>query len=129
MQTGARSNPRADPLPDQAAKTESSPGRGRDWRSGRAGGTSSGSIPYSFAVSTIRNSDGVNGIDISYSAETARPRLDVPGRFLHFDVQTSTAHDVLPAGVRPAMLGGKRGLLAPAEKPLSRNPAGCERTR
>jgi YVTN family beta-propeller protein len=75
---------------------------------------SSGSIPYSFAVSTIRNSDGVNGIDVSYSAETSRPRLDVPGRFLHFDVQTRTAHDVLPAGVRPATLGGKRGLLAPA---------------
>lgn len=73
-------------------------------------------------VSATRSQgDAPTGIDISYSAETGNPRMDRPERFLHFDVQTRDAQeDQLPPGARPARLGGKRGLLAPAS---SRNYA------
>lgn len=55
---------------------------------------------------------GSGGIDFSYSAETGRPRLDSPERFLH--LQVIEQDQPLPAGARPAKLGGKSGLLAPA---------------
>ena len=64
------------------------------------------------------------GVDIGYDAPTERPRTDRPERFLHFDVQVRhkgwNTWDELPPSVRPARLGGRRGLLAPA---TSRNYA------
>jgi YVTN family beta-propeller protein len=53
-----------------------------------------------------------SGIDFSYSAETGRRRLDRPERFFHLDVIEQD--QPLPPGARPARLGGKAGLLAPA---------------
>lgn len=50
------------------------------------------------------------GVDISYSGPTENPRLDRPARFLH--VQVLTQDEPLPPSVRPAVLGGKSGLLA-----------------
>jgi YVTN family beta-propeller protein len=55
---------------------------------------------------------GGTGIDISYSAESGRPRLDAPDRFLHLQVMRQDAP--LPPGTRPDGLGGRPGLLAPA---------------
>lgn len=49
---------------------------------------------------------------VRYSGETGDPRRDRPRRFLHFEVLK--AEEPLPPGVRPARLGGKSGLLAPA---------------
>ena len=58
------------------------------------------------------------GVDISYDAPTEQPRADRPERFLHFDVQVRhkgwNVSNRLPPGVRPARIGGRRGLLAPA---------------
>ena len=53
-----------------------------------------------------------SGIDFSYSAETGRHGLDRPERFFHLDVIEQD--QPLPPGARPARLGGKAGLLAPA---------------
>jgi YVTN family beta-propeller protein len=53
-----------------------------------------------------------SGIDFSYSAESGRPRLDGPERFFH--LQVIEQDQPLPPGARPARLGGKSGLLAPA---------------
>jgi YVTN family beta-propeller protein len=53
-----------------------------------------------------------NGVDFSYSAETGRPRLDAPDRFLHFQVVRQD--DPLPPGSRPDGLGDRPGLLARA---------------
>jgi YVTN family beta-propeller protein len=55
---------------------------------------------------------GETGIDISYSAEAGRPKLDHPDRFLHLQVIEQDQR--LPPGARPAKLGGKSGALAPA---------------
>jgi YVTN family beta-propeller protein len=55
---------------------------------------------------------GSTGVDFGYSGETGRRRLDGPERFLHF--QVIEQDQPLPPGARPARLGGKSGLLAPA---------------
>ena len=55
---------------------------------------------------------GETGIDISYSAEAGRPKLDHPDRFLHLQVIEQDQR--FPPGARPATLGGKSGALAPA---------------
>jgi hypothetical protein len=55
---------------------------------------------------------GARGVDFSYSGETGRPARDHPDRFFHF--QAIEQDLPLPAGTRPAVLGGKPGLLAPA---------------
>lgn len=73
------------------------------------------------ASATNGQRDSPTGVNISYSAETANPRMDRPERFLHFDVQTRDAQDELPPDTLPASLGGKRGELAAAS---SRNYAG-----
>jgi YVTN family beta-propeller protein len=52
------------------------------------------------------------GVDISYSAETGKPRLDGPDRFLHLQVMEQD--QPLPPGTRPDGLGDRPGLLAPA---------------
>ena len=61
---------------------------------------------------------GSGGTDFSYSAETGRHRLDDPARFFH--LQVIERDQPLPRGARPATIGGRRGLLAPA---TSRNYA------
>jgi YVTN family beta-propeller protein len=55
---------------------------------------------------------GRSGVDFSYSAESGRPRLDRPDRFLH--LQVVEQDQPLPPGTRPDGLGGKPGLLARA---------------
>ena len=53
-----------------------------------------------------------HGVDLSYSAETGQPVLDEPGRFFH--MQVITQDQPLPPHTRPARIGGRAGLLAPA---------------
>ena len=71
-----------------------------------------------FRVSPLDVRGRAYGVDIGYDAPTEQPRTDHPERFLHFDVQVRhkgwNAWDELPPSVRPARLGGRRGLLAPA---------------
>ena len=82
---------------------------------------SSAFIPYPLSAGPLgATGKAVTGLNFSYSAETGRPTLDGPARFLHFDVQVREADDPLPPKTHPATLGGRLGLLAPA---TSRNYA------
>jgi YVTN family beta-propeller protein len=74
-------------------------------------------LPFQISPLQVRGEGAVYGVDISYSAETGNPHTDGPERFLHFDLQARGGrfrNSRLPPGVRPATLGGREGLLAPA---------------
>jgi YVTN family beta-propeller protein len=73
--------------------------------------------PLPFLILPLRVRREVYGVDISYDFPTENPKTDGPERFLHFDIQAREGrfrNSELPPGVRPATLGGRRGLLAPA---------------
>ena len=63
-------------------------------------------------IPSRRHTGSIAGLNFGYSGETGDPRKDHPERFLHFEALRQ--EEPLPPAVRPAKLGGRSGLLAPA---------------